>query len=373
MSLRIALVTPRHAPYIGGVETHVSRLASALTAKGHQVEVFTQRTDPDTADTEEADGVLIRRFDGWLTSTAYPVPPRLWRALMRERRRFDVIHAHAYHGLASAVGRFARGERRPLVLTPHYHATGHTRIGRLLHPIYRPIGRYLVSAADRVICVSSAESSLVSRDFGPDVAARTVTIPNGVDLDEIRAAEPWPDAGRSVLCVGRLAGYKNVDLVIRAAQAFPEDLPLNIVGAGADRAELEELARTLGIDHRVHFLGRLPDEELRRWYRTATVFVAMSSFEAFGIGLLEALAAGARIVASDIPAHQEVAALAGNSGISFEAPDVDSERLAETILEAVAAGRFSADGSAADSIPTWLEVASRTEQVYAEAVAASNS
>jgi glycosyltransferase involved in cell wall biosynthesis len=72
-------------------------------------------------------------------------------------------------------------------------------------------------------------------------------------------------------------------------------------------AELQALARRLEVDGQARFLGRVPDEDVRRWMRTAAVYVSMSEHESYGLSVAEAVAAGAAVVASDIPAHRQFA------------------------------------------------------------------
>jgi glycosyltransferase involved in cell wall biosynthesis len=220
------------------------------------------------------------------------------------------VHAHAYHALPALGAAVAK--RYPLVFTPHYHGTGHSRLRTALHRPYRKCGRLLFDRADRVICVSGAEASLVASHF-PDVLLKTRVIHNGVDVSAIETAAPYPKSGPVLLSAGRLERYKQVDLTLRALALLPDDHSLVITGRGPASGELEALAERLGVADRVRLLGRVSDEELHRWFRTADAYVTMSSNEAYPLTPLEALVGGARVLASDIPAHHEVASATGGT------------------------------------------------------------
>ena len=125
------------------------------------------------------------------------------------------------------------------------------------------------------------------------------------------------------------------------------------------RAALEALATELGVQGRVEFLGRVDDDALRRWFRTARVFASMSEHEAFGITVLEALAAGAAVVASDIPSYREIAR--DRAGVALLPPGAPPELLAQAIERAAASPREGRDGS---PILSWDDVAAETLCLY---------
>ncbi|WP_244940653.1 glycosyltransferase family 4 protein [Actinoplanes teichomyceticus] len=238
--MRIGVVSNAYHPDIGGVETHVRRLCAGLAATGDEVEVLTQRLDRST---RTVDGVLVRAFPLTVAARDYRVSLPLWRWLRDSAQEYDVLHAHSYHALASLGATLGR-HRTPLVFTPHYHGTGHTRMRAILHPIYRPLGRRIMNRAGRVVCVTGAERDLVLRDF-PEVAGRVVVIPNGTDPRPLVPGRPG--GVRGILCSGRLEHYKRVDRVIRAMAALGPAYRLDVVGDGPARPVLRHLAARLGV------------------------------------------------------------------------------------------------------------------------------
>jgi len=359
-TMRIALVTPRYAPSIGGVETHVTRVAAYLAARGHAVEVLTQAHCRGLAPREELEGVIVRRFPLPLPaqSPLLAFAPGLWAYLARHAARYDVVHAHHYHALP-ALGA-ALSNCRSFVFTPHYHGAGHTPLRSLLHVPYRRAGARIFTRAHRVICNSEAEATLVRRDF-PGVARRMTIIYPGVDVAAIRAASPYATPDKVILSVGRLETYKNVQLIIAMLRHLDAGYVLRVVGDGPARPALEEVVRRLGLERRVEFLGRVDDDTVRRWLRTARAYVSMSAHEAFGLALVEALAAGAPALAADIPAYHEITRGMPDGAVAL-APLTSTPATLACAFRALIANPSPV--VSAYHIASWDDVAARTEAVY---------
>lgn len=359
-SLRIALVAPRYSPYIGGVETHVARVAAGLATRGHVVEVLTQAHRRDLARREEIDGVIVRRFPVPLSARTYAFAPSLWAYLARHHGCYDIVHAHHYHALP-ALGAALTG-CRPLVFTPHYHGAGHSRLRALLHVPYRHAGRRIFARARRVICNSEAEAALVCHDF-PAVAGRLHVVYPGVDGAAFRCAKPYDETRTVILSVGRLEAYKNVHRAIAALPLLPDSFVLRVVGEGPARPALQDLTERLGVEERVEFLGRVDDGVLHRWLRTAAVYVSLSGHEAFGLSVVEALAAGARVLASDIPAYREIARMVPAPVMMLTPLDSDPATLAAAIRALAARAPIETTWP---GLASWDDVTGRTEQIYDE-------
>ena len=353
--MRIAQVVSSYYPHIGGVETHVQHLAEECARANDQISVLTHQVKGWP--TEEWIGpVRVYRFPLTVDSNNYPLSWSLVRYLNSHAANFDIVHAHSYHTLAAHA---AVNTSCPFVFTPHYHGTGHSEFRKFLHSLYRPVGARLFRAADAVICVSNAERALVVEDF-PRVASKVVTIPNGTDRIVASSVDPWASRRDPlVLVVGRLERYKNVDLVIKSFRALPSPATMIVVGDGPDRARLERRAAEPGWP--VVIAGTISNTQLSTLFLKATVVAAGSDHEAFGMTLASGLAAGARVVASNIAAHREVAQLAGPGAPVVLVDPRDSRRLTQALAAALAAGR----GQAGEvQLPSWEEVVSRTRELY---------
>jgi glycosyltransferase involved in cell wall biosynthesis len=334
----------------------VGHLADELRRYGNQVTVYTQR--PRGSSFPASREYPVRRFADWSGSRQFPVAPGLARALWRDRGLFDVIHAHSFHAVPAMMA--ATVPKVPLIFTPHFHAVGHTKVASAVHTVYDPLAALLFRRADKVTCVSVAESELLLRRY-PFVESRLAIIPLGVDTEALRAAEPFETDRPVVLVAGRLEPYKRVDTAIRSFAAMRNDAQLVVCGTGSHRPALELLAQELGIAARVSFRGQVSDGELRRWQRTATSTLSLSAREAFGLVLLEAAVAGSRAVASDIPAHAELAHRLERVGARMAVVTPDVAAVAAALDSQVEMGRLAA---LPDPSFGWSAMGRRFEAIY---------
>jgi glycosyltransferase involved in cell wall biosynthesis len=209
--------------------------------------------------------------------------------------------------------------------------------------------------------VSAAEQRLLHRHFGSDLP--TVVVPIGVEIGELAAARIPTRSGGNVrlLSVGRLDAYKQVDRLVAALRSLSE-AELAVVGDGPVRRRLEAMASELDIADRVHLLGQISRNELLAKYQWADVFVSLSQRESFGLAMLEAAVAGLPVVASDIPAHREVASYLPQERVVFVQTACSPGELATAVREALTAGReMSVDGW---PLPTWDAHAEATLERY---------
>jgi glycosyltransferase involved in cell wall biosynthesis len=361
----VALISPRYAPEIGGVERVVEMTARELVRHGVDVEVIT--TDPTgrLPRLERRDGVTVRRFRTVANDGVYFVSPGLGLWLLRHAPRYALLHVHSYHTpLLFQAAWASRQAGVPLVVTPHYHGTGHSPLRRALHGPYRPFGAWALRQAARITCVSEVERALLREHFGSRLPV--TVIPNGVEIDELAPARAaWdPHPMLRVLSVGRLAAYKQADRTLHALRYLPPDAELTIVGQGPLAPELRRLAHTLGVAARVHLPGQVTRDELIDEYGRADVAVSLSRHEAFGLAVLEALVAGLPVVASDIAAHREVADYAPAGRVTLVSPDCWPSDLAAALQTAAAQGRVASVEHW--PLPTWTRSGAAIERCYAE-------
>ncbi len=361
--MSVALIAHQYPPAVGGVERHVAELAQGFVQQGIAVEVIT--CDPTRRLPTHAlhDGVLVHRFPTLANDGVFYVSPQLSAWLLQNAHRFTLLHAHSYHTpLALQALIAARWARVPFVLTAHYHGTGHSLVRRALHIPYRAVGSVLTHQARPLICVSQVERALLERHFGQHLD--TAIVPNGVDVEPIRRAEPLSKRAEQKLVVvaGRLEHYKQIDRVIEAVPQLPDDYELIVIGNGPAHDEVFQRVTELHLSERVRMLGYVPTPMLYRWLRTADVFVSLSQHEAFGITLLEAAVAGARIVASDIPAHREVAGYVSAGRVSFIRSDCSAAELADDIK--AACQRTNIREADFARVPTWRDTVERTLACY---------
>jgi glycosyltransferase involved in cell wall biosynthesis len=368
----IALVTHRYAPAIGGVERVVEQLARGLARRGIAVEVITTDPTRQLPMRELRDGVLVRRFPTLANDSIYYVAPRLAAWLRRNAARFALIHAHSYHtALAPQAALAAWAAGTPLLLSPYYHGGGHTPVRQALHLPYRLAGHWMVRQARKLIYISQAERALFERRFGPGQSH--LVAPCGIELAPLLAAQPHPqpEGRKIILAVGRLESYKQTDRLLMALPLMPPEYQLVVIGNGPLRPWIEQLATELGVRDRLRLLDHVAQPELLSWYRSADVFVSLSRHESFGMTLLEGAASGAAIIASNIPAHREVASYLPPDRALLVDPDCAPEYLSRAI--ALAARRGRADDMATWRLPSWDGMVDALVECYADVLSATDS
>lgn len=230
------------------------------------------------------------------------------RKLIADGFDFDLIDAHYYYPDGVAAGILARKLGKPFVVTAR--GTDLNLIPQYAYP-RRLIRETADKAAASIGVCRALMDSLV--ELGADPAKLHV-FRNGVDLERFRP-EPreaarsrlnFPEAGLHLLSVGHLIERKGHAIAIEALALLPEDSHLHIVGTGPDRGALQALAVRLGVQSRVHFAGMIAQTELRWWYSAADVLLLCSSREGWANVLLEGMACGTPVVASNIWGTPEV-------------------------------------------------------------------
>ncbi len=256
--------------------------------------------------------------------------PQLANGLVR-RLRPDVLHANSLHFQSTLVAAaLARRYRIPLVTTAHL-AGGEALERRLRLAAAgwdHTLGRGIVAASTGLVAVSEAVAAHV-RTLG--LGRRRLTVaPNGVDHDLFhargRVERPGP---LRVGFVGRLIVNKGPDVFLRGAAdalAAGADLRLTLVGDGPMRAQLEAMAQQPPLRGRVEFTGQVDDVAVRM--RELDVVVRSSFTEGLPLAVVEAMASGAVVIASDVPGNLELITHRENGWVF---PAGDSRALAEAL------------------------------------------
>lgn len=305
------------------------------------------------------EGIPVRVFKSY--SFAYELSLPLYRALKGEKE-VCLVHAHNYSTLIPLTAVLARSDI-PIIINSHFHQKASTRINSLLRRMYDPwLGAYALHRAKLVVFNSNAEKEALLSRF-PNLQWVRV-IYNGVDLDRTRLAEPYPTTTKCVLCVSHLLRYKNVHLVIYALEYLPKEYSVVVIGTGSEMRALQALVAKLGLQSRVSFLGNVPDKEVYRWYRTATVFVHLSQIESFGMTCIEALAAGTPVVANDDGAGLKETIELFHPYICAVDVTVDSPQQIANAIEN--ASYIKVEASLRDF--DWDEIANQFSAVYSEVI-----
>jgi phosphatidylinositol alpha-mannosyltransferase len=367
--MRIALACPYAWDAPGGVQVHVRQLAQWLRERGHDVLILA----PSRGHPRESFVVPVGRpvgvpFNGSIAPVA-PWPSsdrRVRRALARLRP--DVVHAH--EPLVPGTGMFATRHREaPAVATFHAYADRATALS-LVAPLLRPVWRRLSAR----IAVSRAAASFVARWFdGGEIRV----IPNGVETQKFaRAAPARLPEGRRVLFVNRLEPRKGFAVMVDAfggLVATHPELLLVVAGDGPERDSIGRLPPS--VRERVVMLGNVSHDRLPQFHAACDVFCAPATGrESFGIVLVEAMASGLPVVASDIPGYREVVR-DGRDGLLVrpEDPGAVAEAVGRLLDDADLSKRLADAGRESAERYSWDSVGSEIEAVYREVVGNARS
>lgn len=229
------------------------------------------------------------------------------RRLRRSGYAFDLIDAHFAYPDGVAAMWLGRWFRTPVVVTAR--GTDINFIPRFPLP-RRQIQRSLAKVAGIITVSQALKDATVQLGIAPN---RVTVLRNGVDLkrfrplDRCQARAKLAFDGVTLLSVGHLIERKGHDLVIRALAELA-GCQLVIVGEGPEHGRLKALAQTLGVAARVRLVGAKPHDEMVQYYAAADALVLASSREGWANVLLEAMACGTPVIASDIWGNPEVVA-----------------------------------------------------------------
>ncbi len=307
--MRIALVCPYSCTDHGGVQTQVLGLARALGSRGDQVALVAPG-DPEAVagrlDEASLGGALFMRVGRGtpvsVNGSRAPVSP--WPATMARTlsslRSFapEVVHIHEPFVPGPSLAALFSGPR-PIVAT--FHRAGadlaYLVFGHLLGGRSRRIGETFAV---------SEEAAATARRCVAHLVEPVSIVANGVEVERLSTVQPWPTEAPTVVFVGRHEPRKGLDVLLEAFALLPASTRLWVLGDGPQTARLRARFASQG---RIEWAGPVDDLERARRLAGADVFVAPSlGGESFGLVLLEAMATGTAVVASDLPGYRLAAA-----------------------------------------------------------------
>lgn len=305
---------------VGGAEILLRDLCMSWKASGLDVSIYllTSRGGPLEIALEK-NGVRIIKSG---SRSAYSPLQVFHLATHFRRSTYDVVHSHLFPSqLWTVLASLLCPRKFPLVTTEH------TTTNRRRIKVLRRLEQLMYESYSRIACISIAAKDSLDRWLSRGHGGLRV-IPNGVEIRRFSAlagkTAPLLDrSGPILLCVGQLIPRKNQILLIRAL-SLVSNAVLYLVGDGKDRQRLGKAAADLGVSARVHFLGFRSD--IADLLRAADVYIQPSLEDGFCIAALEAMCAGAPVIASAVPGLGDVV---GEAGLLF--PSNDLEALADAI------------------------------------------
>jgi glycosyltransferase involved in cell wall biosynthesis len=321
--MRVLITSPVFPPDLGGPAVYVPSLGRFLVERGHTVSVVAFCSDPAPAGhpfrvVAIARGSLPARY------------LKAFWAVWREARKADVVYVNEHLALLHVLA--ARLAGRPVAIRIMVdgaweiaHRKGwcgdddivtfQTKDYGWKVRLTRFLQRRWWSWCRHIVACSEFLRQILIRHHGvaPDKVERIHNAYHGPAADDVRetpaqarAALGLAEGPRYVLTICRLMGWKRVDNIMRALRELPDDVQLVVAGDGDMLEPWRALARELGLERRVRFLGNVPHARIPLWIRAAEVFVLNSEYEGLSHTLLEVQALGTPIVASRVCGNPEV-------------------------------------------------------------------
>lgn len=297
--MRIVHFGKYYMPDTGGIEAVTKSLAVGAASRGDEVAVvcFGKRNS-----VEHIDAVKVVRNRVLLSVASQPLSVSYALSCIRQGWQSDVVHLHLPNLLAAFFSLFMPMRVKLLV---HWHSD---IVGKgLLGALVKPLEAMVLKRASRIVVTSSAyaKASRLLEKHADKMSVIPIGIPEPIAVESGHLPPNLLQTVKGkkvILAVGRLVPYKGFDVLISAARSIDASVVVVIVGNGPLKNELRERVNLAGLNERVILTGYLADEALHVLFARADIFClpSVSRAEAFGVVLLEAMAHGLPIVASNI-------------------------------------------------------------------------
>ena len=376
--MNIAHFASDYYPNLGGVQEFVRQLTARQRLEGGSPLIVTNRWPKNLPASESLEGIPVRRFvfrvpeRNWrqLAGTALWGAPTLFRIVrLLEKHRAEAIHIQCVSSNAYYALHASRILQLPLVATLHGELS--VDDGGLFQrsAFAQKLLRKVLEHANAVTACSAHTLREAREFYGEPIPAACHVIRNGVCSAEFLGAKPHFHPRPYLLAIGRHVRQKGFDLLLQAfAKAVSSGLDshdLLIAGEGPEKRNLETFSAALGLQHRVHFLGRTNRKRTAQLFLGCSFFVLPSRLEPLGIVNLEAMAAGKAILAANVGGVPEIVAHERN-GILVERRNVDA--LANGILrlasDAALRNRLGASGLRESQQFDWSAASGQFQGIY---------
>jgi phosphatidylinositol alpha-mannosyltransferase len=361
--VKIGLVSPYDYAAPGGVRQHIGALDAKFREMGHDVVILTPNSKDGREEYHDNVISLGRVTPLRINGSTARITLSMWlthrvRHILREQQ-FDVLHIHEplMPALPLTVLRCSE-----TINVATFHAHGQSYASNLGYLFGKAIVRRRVKKLHGRIAVSNTARDFVDSYFPSEYKV----IPNGIDLDwwqrPVQPIRGFSDGRPTVLFLGRLENRKGLKYLIRAFGQVRQEVRrarLIVAGEGRLRAGLERYVWRNDLEGDVFFTGFVPDEDRPRLFASCDVFCAPSTGqESFGIVLLEAMACGKPIVASNIAGYNDVISNRREGLlVPVKKPDAIAEALAELLTNRARRDELAEQGKRTVQQYSWSRVA----------------
>ena len=357
----ITQVIAYYPPHLGGMENCAAQITEGFVDKGYPMSIYTS----DIGYTRNA----LLKSEGYvhyLKSLEFAHTPIMFSLFFRllALPRHSLIHLHVSQAFApEIVYLVSRLKGIPYIAHIHLDIDPSGPMGFLLETYKKLFLKRVLRSATKIICLTEAQKKLIAAKYRLPLEAIAV-IPNGVAEKYFIRKKAHKNAVPRLLFVGRLAAQKNLPMLIEAVAQMKTSVVLDIVGEGELKENIAALIQKYKLQN-IKMHGKKVGEELIELYRAADVFVLPSLKEGVSLSMLEALAAGLPVVASDSP---EIRQILGECGVLIQDPTAVNYANA---LDAFLSNKDAMRNSRVLSIKkarsySWKNVLASLEEVYKE-------
>lgn len=326
--MRIGIFTDSYPPYINGVSTSIVMLQQALEKKGHQVYIVTVNATEHSYKFENDNkiiripGIPIGIYD-YRISTIYPV-----RIINRIKKwNLDVIHSQTEFGVGTFARIIAKQFDIPIVHT--YHTMYEDYVHYITKGYFNKSSKKIVEYLTKFYCDKTATELIVPTKKTYALFKEKYKyernihiIPTGIDVERFYKENVSPKEVEQIkkdlnirkddfviLFVGRIGKEKSIDVLIEGQYAVIKKYPnckLMIIGDGPDAPHYMKLVKKLKLDNNVKFVGKVPWDEIPKYYQIADIFATASRTETQGLTVIEAMASSLPVVAADDDSFKDI-------------------------------------------------------------------
>ncbi len=329
--LKVLEVNKAYFPHVGGIETLVKQYSEELGQFNVQVRTLVCCENQGGTIRERVNGIPVIRAASLGTYFSCPLSVQFIKQFRRMSRKADVVHIHLPFPLAD-MALLLSGYKGKVAISWHSDIVKQKK----LLVLYKPLLKYLLDRAD--VIFTATEGHIDGSDFLYEYREKCRILPYGITVEDYLNIDRKPILTEKltdknsvkVFFTGRLVYYKGVDVLLKAFSKV-KNCELFIAGTGELENSLKAYAEKHGLADKVHFLGFLPDDELKQAYADCDIFVLPSvvKSEAFGIVQLEAMVYGKPVINTNLPSGVPHVSLDGETGLSV-APS-DAKALAKAI------------------------------------------
>jgi glycosyltransferase involved in cell wall biosynthesis len=381
--VNITQVVARFPPAIGGMEEHVYQISLELSKRGHKVSVITSNeVDGKTSAAQEEIMQEIRVYRHPLFMSKemreYWFIPGVFKLF--QKIGADIVHVHGYRCLSSFTAiSLAHFKHTPIMFTPHGIYPPKSFSNALIKLSFdHTLGRLMLDFADKIIVLSDHNRRLLLQ-MGAS-ANKMVIVPNGVNVEtyknlpkNTRTLKELGSQGPILIYVGRIDWNKRVEKIVESMPKILKNFPsakLVIVGpdyAGCSGALLN-LAKKLDVKHSLVITGKVSAERLLEFYSVANVFIMPSSYEGFGLSMLEAMTCKIPVIVSPTGGPKDILSHGVNSWFLEEAtPEEISESVSSVLTNPQLREKLVKNAfELVKAKYTWEKVVDELEKNYAE-------